>query len=704
MGFINLAEKTVHAKLVYHGIGAGGKTTSLQAVHEIMCPSNEVKLVSINTEEEATRLFDFLPINLGTVEGFQIIIQGFTVPGQPKYKRMRKYVLQGADAIVLVVDSQRSRLEENIEAMESLIENLRLNGLDPETIPIVVQYNKRDLDDIMSEEEMDPHFLFREDINAFPSVATEGQGVYETFVQAAGLLVENKIQQYDLGKGGITPDQVATGARDRLWEIFDHYRGQQEELRKQREVLEVTVGVDQDAKTEDDNENDRIDLGGEKLSLSPESLGLQDPEPGGGDLSDRLGLNLGPEEEEDPDFSFRRREKSTLELEDDEEPAEDGPDEPEFTSDEDELDFETDEDLEFDGFQVEFEQDPEELLEDTGADQVQDEDEFEGEEAGDSAPETEPVAKSAGETAQAQSPDPEVFTDTDLDIDFSEIEVDAESTAVDEGEEGLLDMALQSNLDLAQAIGELDTYKAALRRKNEELIKIAQNTIHDLNKPLSAIKLMLTSAVKGYLGDLTGNVGAGMENALAAVGMMERLIGDLMDSMVLDTSFKMNFEPVDLTIMVADVIRTLRYTIEDKNVKVRVEPLPTIRVDEWSLTKAFMNLVGNAIQYSSPDRDPRIVISYEDKDEFHCLRIADNGIGIPDGKREKLFLRFERGSNVAGVSGTGLGLHIIKEAVMGHGGHIRLESEEGDGTTFEMYLPKEPIAVPQSELSETVEV
>jgi signal recognition particle receptor subunit beta len=105
MGFINVAERTINAKLVYFGVGVGGKTTSLQQVHGILCPRNEVKLVSINTEEDSTLLFDFLPINLGSVGGFKIRIQGFTVPGQPKYRQMRKYVLQGADAVVLVVDS-----------------------------------------------------------------------------------------------------------------------------------------------------------------------------------------------------------------------------------------------------------------------------------------------------------------------------------------------------------------------------------------------------------------------------------------------------------------------------------------------------------------------------------------------------------------------------------------------------------------------
>jgi signal recognition particle receptor subunit beta len=155
MGFINVAERTINAKLVYYGVGVGGKTTSLQQVHGILCPRNEVQLVSINTEEDSTLLFDFLPINLGQVGGFKIKIQGFTVPGQPKYRRMRRYVLQGADAVVLVVDSQRCRLQENLEALQSLRENLRLATGTSEDVPIVVQYNKRDLPEVLDEAELD---------------------------------------------------------------------------------------------------------------------------------------------------------------------------------------------------------------------------------------------------------------------------------------------------------------------------------------------------------------------------------------------------------------------------------------------------------------------------------------------------------------------------------------------------------------------
>ena len=251
MGFINVAARTINAKLVYYGVGVGGKTTSLQQVHGIFCPRNEVQLVSISTEEDSTLMFDFLPINLGNVGGFKIRIQGYTVPGQPKYRQMRKLVLQGADAVVLVVDSQRSRLEENCESLRSMRESLRGNSGTSEDIPIVVQYNKRDLDDILSESELDRRFLFRDDIQAFPTVATEGQGVFEAFVQAAGLLIESKVELYGLGDDSLAKE-VAAEARQRLWDVCD-------EARRSRSVVSIEelpqtrLAVADDVAAEDDD-------------------------------------------------------------------------------------------------------------------------------------------------------------------------------------------------------------------------------------------------------------------------------------------------------------------------------------------------------------------------------------------------------------------------------------------------------------------
>jgi signal transduction histidine kinase/signal recognition particle receptor subunit beta len=589
MGFINVAERTINAKLVYYGVGVGGKTTSLQQVHGIFCPRNEVKLVSINTEQDSTLLFDFLPINLGTVGGFKIRIQGFTVPGQPKYRQMRKYVLQGADAVVLVVDSQRSRLQENLEALQSMRENLRTSSGTSEDIPIVLQYNKRDLPDILGEDELDAQFRFRPDIEAFPSVATEGQGVFETFVHAAALLVESKVALYGLGRDG-EPRMVADGVRRKLWDICDQVRH-----------ARAVVPIDQ---------------------LPQARLAVADAEPAL------------------PEFAVRP-------------PDQEAPARPRDAAPDDEFDLRY------------------ELRDSAGA---------------------------AREPALA----PEVLSDAELDLDLSSGTLDWQAPTTEERDDSLLDKTVQSNLELAVRYGALDEQRMLLERKVHELVDSAQQTVHDLNRPLSAVRLMLSTLAKGYLGELAPPVHQALQNGLAAVQQMDRLVRDLLDSSRLDhDGIHLEFRDCDLTLVLAEVVRTLRYELEERGVQVRIEPLPTVCADGWALTKVFMNLLGNAIAYGPTDIPGEIVVFAEDGHDEWRLCVRDNGIGIPVADRPRLFRRFERGSNTGGISGTGLGLHIVKEIVQGHGGTVTFESEVGKGTTFALHLPKQPVQPPHSPVSET---
>ena len=195
MSIINLREKTINAKIVYYGTALGGKTTSLKHVHRVIDPEQKVELVSLNTESDRTLFFDFLPITLGVIGGFTIRLQGFTVPGQVRYNLTRKYVLTGADAVVFVADSQEAQLEKNIAALENLKENLAANGMDYETIPLVLQYNKRDLEGIVPVEELNRR-LNERGLAAFESVATEGRGVFETFVEVAKGMIGHIAGQY----------------------------------------------------------------------------------------------------------------------------------------------------------------------------------------------------------------------------------------------------------------------------------------------------------------------------------------------------------------------------------------------------------------------------------------------------------------------------------------------------------------------------
>ncbi|HMS15556.1 MAG TPA: ADP-ribosylation factor-like protein [Planctomycetota bacterium] len=197
MSIVNTREKTITTKLVYYGPGLGGKTTSLKVVHSVLDPDQKSKLISLNTDEERTLFFDFLPIDLGIVGGYKIKIQGFTVPGQVKYNLTRKYVLMGADGVVFVADSQAARLGENRESMENLKENLLANGLDPATIPLVIQYNKQDLPHLTPTEDLTKHLNTR-GVPTYRSSATEGSGVFDAFVDAASTTIESIVRKYQL--------------------------------------------------------------------------------------------------------------------------------------------------------------------------------------------------------------------------------------------------------------------------------------------------------------------------------------------------------------------------------------------------------------------------------------------------------------------------------------------------------------------------
>src|SRR5512136_1409647 len=154
MALFNYANREITAKIVYYGPGVCGKTTSLQYIHELITPAQRGRLLSLATETDRTIFFDLLPLKLGEIRGFKLRFQLYTVPGQVKYNKTRKLVLQGADAIVFVADSLSSKREQNIESFQNLEENLREQGKQVEDLTIVYQYNKRDLPDVLPIEKL----------------------------------------------------------------------------------------------------------------------------------------------------------------------------------------------------------------------------------------------------------------------------------------------------------------------------------------------------------------------------------------------------------------------------------------------------------------------------------------------------------------------------------------------------------------------
>ncbi|MEX2472290.1 MAG: ADP-ribosylation factor-like protein [Gemmatimonadota bacterium] len=189
MSMINYASREINCKIVYYGTGLGGKTTNLEYIYSKVNPETKGKMISLATETERTLFFDFLPIDLGEVRGFKTRFHLYTVPGQVYYNASRRLILKGVDGIVFVADSQASRAEANIESMHNLYENLETYGYDLQSIPFAIQYNKRDLPDILPVEEL------RAQINPmgvpdFEATAIEGKGVFETLSSVSKLVVK----------------------------------------------------------------------------------------------------------------------------------------------------------------------------------------------------------------------------------------------------------------------------------------------------------------------------------------------------------------------------------------------------------------------------------------------------------------------------------------------------------------------------------
>jgi hypothetical protein len=177
--FINYVAHEINCKIVYYGPGLGGKTTNLKYVYAITSPENRGKMISLATETERTLFFDFLPIDLGQIRNYSTRFHLYTVPGQVFYDASRKLILRGVDGVVFVADSQEERLDANLESLSNLEQNLKEHGFDLNTIPYVMQLNKRDLPNVMPIEKLQKLLQVKGE-PVFEAVATQGIGVLET--------------------------------------------------------------------------------------------------------------------------------------------------------------------------------------------------------------------------------------------------------------------------------------------------------------------------------------------------------------------------------------------------------------------------------------------------------------------------------------------------------------------------------------------
>jgi mutual gliding-motility protein MglA len=181
VSIVNYSTREITCKIVYYGPGRSGKTSNLHYIYQQVPQDRKGQLVSLATQTDRTLFFDFLPLDLGSISGFTTKFQLYTVPGQVYYQATRKLVLQGADGVVFVADSQRRQFDENVESLQDLHANLAEHGLDAREVPLVIQYNKRDLpaELIHSVPDLRDALNFR-DVPDFEADALHGTGVFET--------------------------------------------------------------------------------------------------------------------------------------------------------------------------------------------------------------------------------------------------------------------------------------------------------------------------------------------------------------------------------------------------------------------------------------------------------------------------------------------------------------------------------------------
>lgn len=190
MSFVNYVTKEVNCKIVYYGPGLGGKTTNIQYVYQKTSGDNKGNIISLNTENERTLFFDFLPLDLGEIRGFKTRFHLYTVPGQVFYEASRKLILRGVDGIIFVADSQVERMDANIESLKSLERNLIDQGYDIGKIPMVMQWNKRDLPNATAAKDLH-EALNKWNVPEFEAMAVKGPGVFDTLKTVSKLVLMN---------------------------------------------------------------------------------------------------------------------------------------------------------------------------------------------------------------------------------------------------------------------------------------------------------------------------------------------------------------------------------------------------------------------------------------------------------------------------------------------------------------------------------
>ncbi|MEN8152642.1 MAG: GTPase domain-containing protein [Acidobacteriota bacterium] len=282
MAFVNYNNREITVKIVYYGPALSGKTTCLRDVFNSKEFKKKGKLITLDTDGDRTLFFDFLPIEIGNLGNYTIKIQLYTVPGQVAYNTTRKLVLQGADGIVFVADSQIEMREQNVESFKNLKENLMENNISFVEIPLIFQYNKRDLKEILPIDELNSD-LNPENKPFFPTIATTGENIHEglhTIMKMVIIYIKNKLTVFQKDKTVMfSRDEITSKSGKTPEEIVDEPRpGSDTGDTQDESIIELATPIEsEDNESDEKNDEDIFDLENENLD-SKEFSDIEIPE------------------------------------------------------------------------------------------------------------------------------------------------------------------------------------------------------------------------------------------------------------------------------------------------------------------------------------------------------------------------------------------------------------------------------------------
>jgi len=219
---INLDQREITLKIVYYGPALSGKTTNLQVVHHMLDPNVRGRLMILDTSDDRTLFFDLMPVYFKTKSGFTVKVKLFTAPGQVMHNSTRRIILQGADGVAFIADSQKNQVKANNESWRGMVSNLKLNGVDAKEVPLVIQFNKRDLPEIRSDEEIED-VAQKGSEPVFKAVAIQGKGVMETLEGILRITWNSLNKKYDLeDKLKISEEQFVDNVLKRSVKTIPH--------------------------------------------------------------------------------------------------------------------------------------------------------------------------------------------------------------------------------------------------------------------------------------------------------------------------------------------------------------------------------------------------------------------------------------------------------------------------------------------------